>query len=106
MAQRKHKVPEEIKQFWKLLDMPLDAHWHQHNTRRDGATDMTIEALMLSLRRGPEALARPDTLDRLALLSERQLLEVMTRLQNLKPEIAPAWTREQFEVLFAVRRKV
>ena len=106
MAQRKHKVPEEIQRFWVLLDMSIDAHWRHLNTRRDGATDMTIEALMLSLRCGPEALARPDTLDRLALLSERQLLEVMTRLQNLKPEIAPAWTREQFEVLFAVRRKV
>ena len=106
MAQRKHKVPEEIQRFWALLDMPINAHWRHLNTRRDGATDMTIEALMLSLRRGPEALARPDTLDRLAQLSGRQLLEVMTRLQNLKPEIAPAWTREQFEVLFAVRRKV
>ena len=106
MTQRKHKVPEEIQRFWALLDMSIDAHWRHLNTRRDGATDMTIEALMLSLRRGPEALSRPDTLNRLAQLSERQLLEVMTRLQNLKPEIASVWTREQLEILVAVRRKL
>ena len=106
MAKRKHKVSEETRHFWAPLDMPIDARWHHLNTRRNGATDMTIEALMLSLRRGPEALSRPDTLNRLAQLSERQLLEVMTRLQNLKPEIAPVWTREQLEILVAVRRKL
>ena len=106
MAQRKHKVPEEIQRFWALLDMPIDAHWRHLNTRRDGATDMTIEALMLSLRRGPEALAHPDTLNRLAQLSERQMLWVMTRLQGFKPEIAPAWKDADLEVLAAVRRKL
>jgi hypothetical protein len=105
-VRRKQKVPEEIRRFWALLDMPMDAAWHQLNTRRDGATDMTIEALMLSLRRGPEALARPDTLDRLAQLNERQLIEVITRLQKFKHEIATAWTREQLEILIAARRKL
>ena len=100
------KRPEEIRRFWALLDRPIDAHWREINTRRDGAAYTTIEALMFSLRRGPEALTHPDTLNRLALLSEQQLLWVTSRLQTLKPKIAPAWTREQFEVLFAVRRKV
>jgi hypothetical protein len=106
MAKRKQKVPEEIKQFWKLFDMSLDAHWHQLNTRRGRAADSTIEALMLSLRRGLEALSRPDTLNRLAQLSERQLLEVMTQVQAFKPEIAPAWKDADLEVLAAVRRKL
>jgi hypothetical protein len=106
MAKRKQKVPEEIRHFWALLDMPIDTAWHHLNTRRNGATDMTIEALMLSLRRGPEVLGRSDTLNRLAQLDERQLIEVITRLQKFKPEIAPAWTREQLEILIAARRKL
>jgi hypothetical protein len=104
MAKRKQKVPEEIRQFWALLDMSIDAAWHHLNTCRDGATYSTIEALMLSLRRGPEALTRPDTLDRLAQLSEQQLLEVMARLQTFK--LAPAWKDEDLEVLAAVRSKL
>jgi hypothetical protein len=47
---------------------------------------------MFSLRRGPEALAQPNTLCRLSELDETQLIDVMVRLQKSKPEIAPAWT--------------
>ena len=61
---------------------------------------------MFSLRRGPDALADPNTLRRLAELDERQLIAVMTRLQKFKPEIAPAWTPEQVEVLAIVRKKI
>jgi hypothetical protein len=108
MAKRKQKVPEEIKQFWRLLDMSLDAHWNEINTLhlRGRAADFTVEALMFSLRRGPEELARPDTLNRLAQLSEQQLLEVITRLQAFKPEIAPAWSDVDLEALIAVRRRL
>jgi hypothetical protein len=61
---------------------------------------------MFSLRRGPEALAQPNTLCRLSELDETQLIDVMVRLQKFKPEIAPAWTTEQLEILAAVRRKL
>ena len=98
--------PEEIRRFWALLDMPIDTAWRHLNTRRDGATDMTIESLMFSLRRGPEALTHPETLNRLAQLTERQLQEVMTRLQNFMPHIAPAWKDADLDVLAAVRRKL
>ena len=98
--------PEEIRRFWALLDRPIDAHWREINTRRDGAAYTTIEALMFSLRRGPEALTHPDTLNRLAQLNERQLQEVMTRLQNFMPHIAPAWKDADLDVLAAVRRKL
>jgi hypothetical protein len=100
------KRPEEIRRFWAQLDMPLEAAWHRLNTRSDGATYSTIEALMLSLRRGPEVLARADALDRLAQLGERQMIMIMSRLQQFKPVIASAWTPEQLEVLVAVRRKL
>jgi hypothetical protein len=86
--------------------MPLDAHWREINTRRDGAAYTTIEELMFSLRRGPQALSNPDTLHRLAQLSERQLIDVMVRLQKFQPHIAPAWTREQLEILIAAKRKL
>jgi hypothetical protein len=76
------------------------------NTIRGRAADTTIEALMYSLRRGPEALTHPDTLNRLAQLNERQLQEVMTRLQNFMPHIAPAWKDADLDVLAAVRRKL
>ena len=56
----------------------------------------TVEALMFGLRDGIEALpANPDTLRRLAELSEEQLRAVCERLQNFKPHIAPAWSAEE-----------
>ena len=108
MARKRTKVSEEIKRFWRLLDpnVSLERVWHEVNVRRDGAADLTIEALMFSLRRGPDALADTNTLRRLAELDERQLLAVMTRLQKFRPEIAPAWTPEQLEILLAVRKKL
>ena len=60
---------------------------------------------MFSLRKGTDALAKPDTLRRLAELDDQQLREMMVRLQKLKSEIAPPWTSEQVEILAAVRRK-
>jgi hypothetical protein len=59
---------------------------------------------MFSLRKGADELARPDVLRRLAELDEQQLLDVAVQLQKFKPEIAPAWTEEQIEILAAVRR--
>ena len=83
----------------------IELVWAEIDTRSDAA-DFTVEALMFSLRRGPDALAEPNTLRRLAELDERQLLTVMTRLQKLQPEIAPAWTPEQVEALAIVRKKI
>ncbi len=69
------------------------------------AAPTTVEALMFALRRGPDALADSDALYRLLQLGERQLVEVMARLQKFRPGIAPAWTDEQLETLAAVRRR-
>jgi hypothetical protein len=110
MARQRTKVSEEINRFWRLLDpkVSLERAWYELNTRAcDGrAAASTIEALMFSLRQGPDALADPNTLRRLDELDERQLLAVMARLQKFKPHIAAAWTPEQLEVLVAVRKKL
>jgi hypothetical protein len=73
--------------------------------RRDGAPQPTVEALMYSLReRGAEALHERNTLRRLSDLSDQQVIEVGNRLQKLKPEIARAWSAEEVETLFKVKR--
>src|SRR5262245_52894044 len=66
------------------------------------AVASTVEALMYSLRRGVDELAKPDTQRRLSELSEDQLRAVCERLQNFKPEIAPAWTPEEIEALTSI----
>jgi hypothetical protein len=65
------------------------------------ASASTVEALMFSLRAGTAALSRPDVLRCLGELDDRQLRDVMVRLQK----IASAWTSEQVAVLAEIRRK-
>ena len=68
--------------------------------RRHGAPQPTVEALMFSLReRGTKALEEAPTKRRLSLLNETQLRAVCQRVQNFKPESAPAWTPEEIEAL-------
>jgi hypothetical protein len=68
--------------------------------RRDGAAISTVEALMLILReRGIAALQDPKTRERLAQLSELQVVEVGDRLQRLKTNIARAWSPEEVGAL-------
>lgn len=106
MARQRTKVSEDIRRFWRLLDpkISLERAWYELNARvcAGRAAESTVEALMCSLRRGPDALADPNTLRRLADLSEQQLLAVMVRLQK----IAPAWTPEQVQALAIVRKKL
>ena len=68
----------------------------------DRAPAATVEALMYSLRRGIEAITEPDNQRRLAGLSEDQLLAVSQRLQNFKPNIAPAWPPEEVEAIVSI----
>jgi hypothetical protein len=75
-------------------------YWSLNDRRRFPTPQVTVEALMFSLRsRGTAALTEPDWRRRLSGLCEAQLLEVAVRLQKLKPEIAPAWTEEQIKTL-------
>jgi hypothetical protein len=79
------------------------ANYEIHSERLRGrAAHSTVDALMYSLRRGIEAITEPDNQRRLAELSEDQLLAVCQRLQNFKPNIAPAWPPEEVEALAGI----
>jgi hypothetical protein len=74
------------------------------NRRGHGAASSTIEALMYSLQaRRTAALKEPDTRHRLAQLNEDQLVEVASRLQKLKPNIAQAWADQEIAELVIAR---
>jgi len=69
------------------------------------AADMTVEALMYSLReRGTKALAEPDTRRRLSQCSDAQVIEVGNRLRRLKPNIGLGpWSPDEVRQLFRAR---
>lgn len=73
------------------------------NDDRSSAT--TIEALAYSLRKGVDALARPDILRQLSDLDDQQFFEMVVRLQKRDPRIAPQWTEEELRILAAVRKQ-
>jgi hypothetical protein len=59
---------------------------------------------MLGLReRGVAALAEHDICRRLYALDDDQALEVASRLQRLKPEIARAWSADEVAQLLCLR---
>jgi hypothetical protein len=65
----------------------------------------TIEALMLSLRRGINELTQPSTLRRLSTLDEDQLEDVCLRVQVFLPRIASAWSADDADLLISAWRK-
>jgi cytochrome c553 len=67
----------------------------------------TVEALMFGLReRGAAALVEPKMQMRLADLSDDQMLEVAGRLQQLRSDIASAWSDEDIAALFRAKEKM
>ena len=93
--------PARCARDWE--DMTLDELWAPLNRERP-TPQATVEALMLGLHeRGVAALNEPKVESRLAALSDVQLLEVATRLQKLKPEIARAWNGDEIETLIRFR---
>jgi hypothetical protein len=70
------------------------------------APPTTIEALMLSLRRGVDELVKPNALQRLSVLDEGQIEDVCCRVQAFQPAIAPAWSAEDADLLISVWRKL
>jgi hypothetical protein len=74
--------------------------------KEDRAAASTVEALMLGLReRGTKALEEPAAQRRIAELSDKQVIEVGDRLQNLNPEIARPWSPEEIKILLQARTK-
>jgi len=69
------------------------------------APPTTIEALMLSLRRGVNELARPDTLRRLSALDGDEVKQVCRRVQAFQPEIAEPWFTDEVDALISAWRR-
>jgi hypothetical protein len=76
-----------------------------HAAHAGRAAGSTVEALMYSLRAGVSALGKPETLGRLSELDDAQLREVVVRLQQFQPQIAPAWSADDIAVLITIRSK-
>jgi hypothetical protein len=66
------------------------------------AAASTVEALVYGLREGIEKISEGERMRRLSELSEAQLCEVCERLQNFRPDIAPAWAAEEIEALMGI----
>jgi hypothetical protein len=102
-------APEKLAQLRRLMgdDVSLNAAWAEFSDPRDRPIPKaTIDAIMFDLReRGTKALEESATKRRLSELSEQQLIEVGNRLQQLRPEIARAWTATEVQVLFEARIK-
>jgi hypothetical protein len=90
----------------KNTSTSLERAWSDLN-RGDGRTpEALVEALMFSLRRGVGELTKPDTLRRLLGLNEQQLEAICLRAQEFRPEIAPAWSADDVDLLISAWRKV
>jgi len=68
------------------------------------APPTTIEALMLSLRRGVNELDKSDTLLRLSALDGDQLKQVCLRVQAFQPTIAQPWSAVEVDALISAWR--
>src|SRR5262245_4564777 len=99
MSRNPHADAADLKRLRRMLDdISLERAWHELNeTPERPAPQVTIEALMFSLRAGGVALAREDVRERLAHMSEAQLHEICTRLHKLT--IARPWTPEETALL-------
>jgi hypothetical protein len=100
MSRNPHADAADLKRLRRLLDedVSLERAWHELNeARKRLAPQVTVEALMFSLRSGGAALASEEVRERLAHMSETQLHEICTRLHNLT--IARPWTPEETALL-------
>jgi hypothetical protein len=104
-ADARHRRDPNAERHGRLLadSISLDPAYWGINKLNGRAANWTVEALMFSLRSGVSALREPGTSQRLAELSDEQLLEIGARLQRFKPEIAPAWTADDVEGLMQLR---
>src|SRR2546423_4513422 len=100
MSHSAHADPPDPKRLRRLLDqdVSLERAWHELNeARKRPAPQVTVEALIFSLRSGGAALASEDVRERLSRMSETQLHEICARLRKLA--IARPWTPEETTLL-------
>jgi hypothetical protein len=80
----------------------VKAEIQAHHERQRNAAVSTIDALTFDLReRDTEALAEPKVQGRIFQLGDEQITEVASRLRQLKPHIAKAWTADEAQQLIS-----
>src|SRR5262249_61193149 len=90
----------------RLLDDRVTLAAASGKQRKNRPTSATVvEALMYSLRRGVNELTQPDTQRRLSELNNDQLETVCLRVQAFEPNIAPAWSANDADLLISACRK-
>jgi hypothetical protein len=99
--------PKRLARLCQLMDPGVtpDGAWHEINRCRP-APKATIDALMLSLRRGIAELIKPETLQRLSVLDDGQIEDVCLRVQAFQPAIGPTWSAADADLLISAWRKL
>src|SRR5262245_12090298 len=82
-------------------EVSLERAWHELKRGDGQAPQATVEALVYGLRRGVSELVKPDAQRRLSELNEDQLGAVCLRVQAFKPNIAPAWSADDADLLIS-----
>jgi hypothetical protein len=100
---------ERLSRLRRLMEpgVTLDRAWDEIN-RSWSAPRATVDALLLSLRRGADELVKTETLtlQRLSVLDEGQIEDVCLRIQAFQPGIAPAWSADDADLLISAWRKL
>jgi hypothetical protein len=73
--------------------------------RNRPAPKVTVDALMFSLRRGVNELAKPDSQRQLSALDRDQLKNVCRRVQAFQPAIARPWSADAVAALISTWKK-
>jgi hypothetical protein len=96
-----------LARLYQLMEpgVTLDGAWHEINRCRP-APKATVDALMLSLRRGVAELVKSETLQRLSVLDDGQIEDVCLRVQAFQPAIAPTWSAADADLLISAWRKL
>jgi hypothetical protein len=97
---------ERLSRLRRLLEsgVTLDRAWDEIN-RSWPAPKATVDALLLSLRRGADELVKTETFRQLSVLDEGQIEDVCLRVQAFQPGIAPAWSADDADLLISAWRK-
>jgi hypothetical protein len=96
------RIPEHIPHSWDEMSLEAVMAHFEGARRRHGAPQTTVEALMFAMRSGAKAVSESSNQRRLKELTEVQLHEVCARLQNVKSNIARAWTPAEIEGLVTI----
>jgi hypothetical protein len=99
--------PKRLARLRRLLlsEVSLERAWHGLNRDDGQAPQALVEALVYGLRRGVSELLKPDAQRRLSELSGDQLAAVCLRVQAFKPNIAPAWSADDADLLISAWKK-